>query len=255
MSTDAKVASFGKWTSLLFVFMTATFAVIKLGMQLIAPKKRELRGSHVLMTNGDSILSQKLGQKLEETTGCKVIYLPSDVNAQKLTSIINSIYQKYQNIDVIVHNGHQFVTNAQDEACFALNEGHGIVEILNILKHCIPKMYLANGGHIVSIKSNESSFQALIDTRNDFRDYILDLIRDTRRNFVENLREPEFSMSVIQCDINWSSRVSESHLVAKLNEAICRQKAVVRLESGVLKSIQRFLRHFNVMTESTLNLL
>lgn len=56
----------------------------------------------------------------------------SDRSTKDYQKLMDEIYQRYKQIDVIVHNGHQFVTSSQDEACFALNEGESLMEILNV---------------------------------------------------------------------------------------------------------------------------
>lgn len=121
-------------------------------------------------------------------------------------------------------------------------------------------MYMNSGGHIISIKSNQSSFQALINTRNDFRSYILDLItnfcRSTQNSETSVPRsKPEFSLSVIQCDNSWSSQVSEKELVRRIHEGIVSQRAVVRIGSGTWNVMKGFLKYFNRFSESSLHLL
>lgn len=106
-------------------------------------------------------------------------------------------------------------------------------------------MYLTNGGHIVSIKSNQSSFRALVNTRNDLRNYALDLIRNNQGLLPPHQTKPEFSLSVIQCDNSWSSLVSETELVRKIHDALVSQRAVVRLGTGVWHSVKRFVFEFD----------
>lgn len=114
-------------------------------------------------------------------------------------------------------------------------------------------MYMTNGGHIVSIKSNQNSFRALINTRNDLRNYTLDLINNVRRSNISNNQalppqtKHEFSLSVIQCDSSWSSQVSEKEVARKIHDAILSQRAVVRLGTGVWQSMKRFVLKFGIV--------
>lgn len=80
------------------------------------------------ITNGDSSLSRKIGEKLEKNLDCNVIYLKKcDRSTKDFESEMTQIYEKFKEIDVIIHNTHQ-----HESRCFALREGENLVEFLNV---------------------------------------------------------------------------------------------------------------------------
>uniref|UniRef100_A0A336L6Y7 CSON005915 protein n=1 Tax=Culicoides sonorensis TaxID=179676 RepID=A0A336L6Y7_CULSO len=244
---DSKFVSFGKWTSIFVIFISTAYASMKLALgHLTALKRRDFHRNTILITNGQSSISRKIGEKFERDLDCKVVYLPKNdlISRQKThETVLEDAFKVYKSIDVIINNDHAFLSNSQDEACFELDEGENLINNLNILRYCIPKMYLTGGGHIISIKSNENSFRALVNTRNDLRSYIQDLISILNGN--ERRIKPEFSLQTIHCDRSWSSVMSENEIVNKIFDGILSQQPVLTLGNGFFSYIKRLMSYFN----------
>lgn len=109
-------------------------------------------------------------------------------------------------------------------------------------------MYLNGGGHIISLKNDQSSFQALVDTRSDLQRHVSELINATRENnqpFSSQRVSPEFSLSIIHSEHDLTSQVSEKEMTDQIFDAIVSRRSIVRLGNGFWRSVKKFLKYFN----------
>jgi len=239
---------------------TLAFTIFVIGYVILGRHlhRKCIKGSTVLITNGNSKLSQEIARQMIQNHQCKVILvfepngqLPSKndcksfsferiyhcnfLDHNQVKKLRDEILQNDGTIDIIIENGRLPNSSNAPFSIFSFSPDRFIEETsnkiiitLNLLIHFIPTLkHSTRRGHFVTIQSEASGARPFLETSAEIKELMRNLNADDDNNM-----KPRMPNELCLSTVVYNDSKSDNKLFKKLELNLCE------IAGAIIRGIQ-----------------